>query len=201
MMKKLVATLLIACWGSGAMAVEEDAAIAFREAIDKYEGFFHKEENCEQTLRQSWDSFSTDYGYRETEERYMQGAMRASLCGMRRGYMLYLLLGDFESAVKAGVVKRQGFNAAVQQAMQAFYKRPDADFNAFYPSISCNASTPRVTFSGTYSNVVNIRCTTNRGPAKVDLRSMRIDIGGKEVWNGPNSEYFGRSIAKALRSQ
>lgn len=198
MITKYCVYALLAASACAASAMEQDAAIVFAPAIRNFENTLFKDKDCEGVLQRSWYMFSGSYNYEAVEKRYMQGAGTATMCGIRRGYVLYLLLGELEKQRKAGALKRGGFEAAVAAAQKSFYDMPMETYEQFFRSVDCHITTPRITFSGQFSNTVNVSCSTNRGPAVVDLHTLRISVGGKSAWNGGDNTYFGRSIAGAL---
>lgn len=131
----------------------------------------------------------------------MNGAMLAAICGTRRGYLTYLWLGEVEQLKKSGTIKKNGVEAALNQATENFMKIPLKKMNEFLESVSCNAPTPHIETGNTFTQVVTLDCQTIRGPVKVDLQSLYITVGGKDVWNGPRGDYLGRSVTKALGIQ
>jgi len=70
--------------------------------------------------------------------------------------------------------------------------------NEFSTLISCNAHTPKIQSSGYFHQTVEVQCSTNLGPAIVNLQSLYITVGGKDAWNKAGHEYLGRSLSKAL---
>lgn len=192
--------LLAVCAVSSAHAQLNDTAVIFKPAYEQLENLLFPNQKCAEVINRSWRQFSGNgiEQYRSLEKTYMDNANRATLCALRRGYMTYLLLGEVEKQRIAGVVKESGLDAALNAAWKGFQKLPVKKFNEFMGSESCNASTPRIQFSDYFTNVVNMTCTTAWGPAVVDLRTMHITVAGKDFWNGPTGNYFGRNLATAL---
>jgi len=177
------------------MALEKDAAVVFDAVIKKNDSYY-PQNDCSRVLRQSWDSFEGSWNdYREMEVRYFKGANSATICAISRGFYLHLLLEELRKQVAAGVVRKSGFDVAVKAAEAANVERQYTDF---MKNVNCRASTPPISGSGNFRQVIHQRCETKYGPADVNLRTLHITIAGKDVWNGPKFEYFGSSITKAL---
>lgn len=201
-MKKFLFLALAAASINSVQAQETDAAVVFSSTLKDFDGLFYSKQNCDSVLQKSWSGFAGNASeYASLEKKYMDGAMTASICAIRRGYLTYLWLGEVEKVKMSGVVKKSGPEAALNQATDSFMKIPVEKMNGFLTSVSCDASTPNIRFNNTFSQVVMVSCQTSLGPAKVDLQSLYITVGGKDIWNGQRGEYLGRNLAKALESR
>lgn len=182
-------------------AQEEDAAVVFLPTLQGFESSFYSKDNCDVFLRKSWGNFSGTAGeYAGLERKYIDGASTATMCAARRGYLTYLWLGEVEKARKNPANRKAGIDAVLTEATASFGKIPIAKMNVFLRSLSCEARTPHISFGNRFSQVVSADCESSLGPVKVDLQSMYVTVGGKDIWNGQRGEYLGRRLAKALNS-
>lgn len=156
---------------------------------DKYD------ETCAQALQKSWGRFSGDAGdYRSLEQRYLNGAAQAAVCAVKYGYIRYLWLGDVETAHADPAFARKPLRAQTDEANRLFGKRKVGELDGFLAKVTCNASTPHISLSGYFTQVVDVACSTPLGPATVDLSNLRVTVGGKNFWNGPDETYYGRNF-------
>jgi len=198
-LKNISALIIVVLSTTMSHAEVPDAAEVFKPVLQEFDSRNYPKRHCDDVLQQSWAKFSGSSGqYNAIEKKYMDGSGEASMCAITRGYVTYLLLGEVEKARAAGIVKKSGPDAAIKAAIASFWRIPDEKFNSFLPSVSCHVNTPRISFQNSFNNVINISCKSNLGPTVVDLNSMHVTIAGKDVWNGQNATYLGRSLAKAL---
>src|SRR5690242_164874 len=110
--------------------------------MEGYEKSVFADSHCEDHLRRSWATFSgSAHQYRSLEDEYLSGAAKASVCGIRRGYMLYLLLGEVEKIRKEGGKKRSLIELA-REAEKRIDKMPVKVIGDFSKGINCNSNTP-----------------------------------------------------------
>lgn len=196
--KTLMIGILAPLLSYSVVAGTDDASMVFAAGIAKAESYYKIEGKCEPLLSNSWHKFSGQYNYDIVEKRYMDGALQATLCGLRRGWWTSLMLGELEALVLSGYLKKHGVKAAIVEAEKRFLSMPIVEIEKFTGSVQCNANTPRISYSGYFENTISVSCVTNLGPVKVDLASLRIQVAGRDAWNGPDRDFFGRSLRKVL---
>jgi hypothetical protein len=201
-MKKILLLALTVFTICSVNAQEEDAAQVFLPTLQEFDSLFFAKDNCDVVLHKAWGTFSGTAGdYATLERQYLDGAQTATTCAARRGYLTYLWIGEVERARKSSANRKVGLDVLLKEATVNFGKIPIAKMNVFLSTLSCGAHTPPISFGNRFSQVVTANCDSNLGPVKVDLQSMYVAVGGKDIWNSQRGEYLGRSLAKALNSR
>jgi len=197
--KKTVFAFLFSSISFTVGASNDDASVEFFPTIIKVEKILQVDEKCDYALSRSWHTFSGTSHYEHFEKVHIDGALLATECGLRRGWFIRVMLDELKILAKNGFLKKNGREAAIIEAQNRFMDIPRLKLEEFTKSLNCTASTPRISFSRYYENVVSVTCSSNKGPVKVDLASMRIQVGGQDVWNGPSRDFFGRSMSEVLK--
>lgn len=200
MIKQTLTALAVASLSLGALANESNTAEVMLRDVRSFDDIFFSSEGCTPRLNQSWDTFSGPAdSYRQEEKTAIANALQASACAVRFGYLAHVWLGELEQVKKDPKFRSAGLDAITAAASKRFGRLPaESTFNPFLTSVSCEANTPNIRFGNSFTQTVSVRCSTKLGPAEVNLRSMHVTVGGKDIWNGQNDEYLGRSIARAL---
>ena len=113
------------------------------------------------------------------------------MCAIKYGRIRYLWLEDLATVHGDPKFSKKPLQVQTEEATRLFLHRKVREFDDFLAQVNCNASTPRISLSSYFSQTVSVECSTPFGPAVVDLSTLYVKIGGKDVWNGPNETYFG----------
>jgi hypothetical protein len=194
----LAATLLSA---SASAQTYIDARDLFQPTLDAFYRWQKNYSHCPRVLGQSWGAFD-GYGvgeYQQREQEFQSGANQAALCAIASGYLIHEWLGELSKIAKAGGAKK-GLEAAANRAMlnldtPEFWKK----FFGVMTTAQCTASTPPITITGSFRQIVNITCKTPMGPTTVNLDNLRVTINGRGYWNA-GGDYYGRTLKSALGS-
>jgi hypothetical protein len=187
---------------SSVCAMQLDAATVFKDELEQVEEVATSPSNCKQLLRQGWGSFSGhSREYQALEEKYINGAANATLCAVRRGVVLALALDYVQQVVRAGGIKRLGKDGVIKEAKRLLSTTPLSKIDTFSQTVMCHSTTPVFQMGWTFTQTVNISCSSEKGPLHVNLNTMHVQVGGQDIWNGASQSHFGRSLSSALMSK
>ncbi|MCB4360708.1 hypothetical protein [Quatrionicoccus australiensis] len=190
---------IVATVSASAIAAPDSPDRAYRAELaylEKKAPFSFDNPACRGFLNRNWSRFTgLASQYQQLEQEYMNGANRASLCGIQKGYAMYIWMSYFEDVRYSQQFAGKGLQVQLREATNKFMQTRIDVFEDFIHNVNCNANTPRInSVGGQFTQTVHVSCSTSLGPAIINLENLHISVGGKDIWNGPRDEYLGKSF-------
>jgi hypothetical protein len=174
-----------------AQASNIDPLDLFGDHIYRLEG--ESSASCTSHLNRSWSKFGgAARDYWVLERKQIEGAGTAVRCAVRRGYYVSELIAEY------GKAKHKNPKATTAElakiAVESHEKLPAYPLSKFLDGLDCTATTPRISLDVQFTQTLNISCSSPKGPVSVNLDTMRVTVGGRDIWNSPDGTYLGHKF-------